>query len=47
MKTLISTQLFYDNGKLISAASVALIFNNQLVIGQIFEPYIGLLDIHR
>jgi len=46
-RTGISTQLFYDNGKLISAASVALIFNNQLVIGQIFEPYIGLLDIHR
>ncbi|MFA5815696.1 MAG: hypothetical protein WC865_08760 [Bacteroidales bacterium] len=42
-----STRLFYDDGKLISAASVALIFNNQLVIGQIFEPFIWLLDIQR
>ena len=37
-----SARLFYDDGKQISAASVALIFNNQLVIGQIFEPCIGL-----
>jgi len=42
-----STRLFHDNGKLISAASVALILNNQLIIGQIFEPFIGLLDIQR
>jgi hypothetical protein len=41
-----STRLFYNNGKLISAASVALILNNQLVIGQIFEPFIGLYDIN-
>lgn len=37
-----STRLFYDNGKIISAASVALIFNHQLIIGQIFEPFIGI-----
>jgi hypothetical protein len=42
-----TTQLFYDDGTLISAASVALIFNNQLAIGQIFEPLIGFLDMNR
>lgn len=41
------TRLFSDDGKLISAASVALIFNNQLIIGQIFEPFIGVIDIER
>jgi len=41
------TKLFYDNGRNISAASVALIFNNRLVIGQIFEPFIGLVEIYR
>ena len=35
-------RLFYDNGKLISTASVAVILNNQLIIGQIFEPFIGI-----
>jgi arylesterase/paraoxonase len=35
------TRLFYDNGKRISAASVAVISNGQLFIGQIFEPFIG------
>jgi len=42
-----STRLFYDSGKMISAASVALIFNNQLIIGQIFEPFIGIIDIQK
>jgi hypothetical protein len=42
-----SVQLFYDNGKLISAASVAVIFNNQLIVGQIFEPFICLLNLEK
>jgi hypothetical protein len=46
-KTGKSEQLFYDKGNLISAASVALIFNNQLVIGQIFEPFIYFFDLHN
>ena len=40
-------RLFYDNGKQINAASVAVMFNNQLVIGQIFEPFIGIYDKNR
>jgi len=40
-----TSRLFFDNGKLISAASVAVVFNNQLVIGQIFEPAIGLVKL--
>lgn len=35
------TRLFYNNGKSISAASVAVLSNGQLFIGQIFEPFIG------
>lgn len=42
-----STRLFYDDGRQISAASVALVFNNQLIIGQIFEPFILLSDLPR
>ncbi len=36
------SRLFFDSGKLISTASVAVILNNQLIIGQIFEPFIGI-----
>lgn len=35
-------RLFQDNGKKISAASVAVVLNSQLIIGQIFEPFIVL-----
>jgi hypothetical protein len=34
-------RLFYDDGRLISAASVAIVLNDQLFIGQIFEPFIS------
>lgn len=40
-----SLRLFYDSGQKISAASAAIIVNNQLVIGQIFEPLIGIMNI--
>ncbi|MFA6127106.1 MAG: hypothetical protein WC699_07365 [Bacteroidales bacterium] len=42
-----STRLFYDNGKQLSAASVAVFFQNRLVIGQIFEPFLGLADMQK
>jgi hypothetical protein len=35
-----STVLYSDNGRIISAASAALIWNRQLIVGQIFEPAI-------
>ncbi len=42
-----TTRLFYDNGNQISAASVAMFLNNQLIIGQIFEPFVGIIDFDR
>ncbi len=41
------TRLLYDNGKIISTASVAVILDNQLIIGQIFEPFIGLVNLTK
>ncbi len=35
-----SSVLYSDNGRIISAASAALIWNRQLIVGQIFEPAI-------
>lgn len=37
-----TVQLFQDNGRKISAASVAVIMDGKLIIGQIFEPFIVL-----
>jgi hypothetical protein len=45
LKTGRTSRIFYDSGKLLSAASVAVAFNNQLVIGQIFEPAVVLISL--
>jgi hypothetical protein len=39
-----SSKVFYDDGRTFSAASVALVFRDHLILGQIFEPAVGILN---
>jgi hypothetical protein len=39
--------LFSDNGRKISAGSTAIIYQNKLYIGQVFNPYILVIDLEK